>query len=152
MFTYRIGDWVHHDPDDNLSDRGLRLQRPDRVFGLEKTEVFKKYLPRRPHLRHSPFEDRNVLFPFLIIEAKSEKGSAGFESIESQTAFPIRTLVKLQRDLQRGSGVSMNPLVWFLANHGEDWRVYVATVYEEEGKPNYVSDQSLNFTHDSYLY
>lgn len=29
------------------------------------------------------------------------------------------------------------PLVWFLANKGEDWRVYAAVVYEEEGRLNY---------------
>jgi hypothetical protein len=65
-----------------------------------------------------------VLYPFLLVEAKSEKGSPGFESIESQSAFPIRALLKLQHDLGAATESEINPLVWFLANQGEEWRVY----------------------------
>jgi hypothetical protein len=68
-----------------------------------------------------------VLYPFLIIEAKSEKGGTGFESIETQTAFPIRTLLKLQKDLSIASGISLKPLVWFLANQGDKWVFYGGT-------------------------
>jgi hypothetical protein len=82
----------------------------------------------REGLRRSPFGDGRVLYPFLIIEAKSEKGSTGFESIENQTAFPIRTLLKLQNDLSIASGTSIKPLVWFLANQGDEWRVYGSTL------------------------
>ncbi len=115
---------VLHDPADRLAERGLKPQQPDRVFGLSQTKLLKEYTASRRDLRHSPFADGKVLYPFLIIEAKSEKGSPGFESIESQTAFPIRTLVKLQDDLQNTCGISINPLVWFLANQGDEWRVY----------------------------
>ena len=90
--------------------------------------MFKGYLSSRQDLRQSPFIDGKVLFPFLIIEAKSEKGSPGFESIENQTAFPIRTLLKLQNDLSGTSETSIKPLVWFLANQGDEWRVYGSVV------------------------
>jgi hypothetical protein len=103
----------------------MKPRQPDRVFGLGKTGVFKEYISSR-HLRHSPFADGYGLYPFLVIEAKSEKGSPGFESIENQTAFPLRTLVKLQHDLRLESVCDINPLVWFLANQGDEWRVYAS--------------------------
>lgn len=99
-------------------------KEPDRVFGLRDTNVFKQQAATLGGLRRSPFKDGKVLYPFLIVEAKSEKGSRGFDSIENQTAFPIRTLLKLQHDLGATSENEINPLVWFLANQGEEWRVY----------------------------
>jgi hypothetical protein len=97
------------------------------VFGLRHTKTFKENASVPGGLRRSPFRDGRVLYPFLIIEAKSEKGSPGFESIETQTAFPIRTLLKLQKDLSIASGISFKPLVWFLANQGDEWGVYGGT-------------------------
>jgi hypothetical protein len=97
------------------------------VFGLRHTKAFKENASVPEGLRRSPFLDGKVLYPFLIIEAKSEKRSPGFESIETQTAFPIRTLLKLQKDLSTASGISLKPLVWFLANQGDEWRVYGGT-------------------------
>jgi hypothetical protein len=107
-----------------LSERGLKAQKPDRVFGLTKTKVFDELTNTLKEMRHTPFTDREVLYPFLIIEAKSEKGSPGFESVEMQTAFPIRTLVRLQKDAKHVHGVDINPLLWFFANQGDEWRVY----------------------------
>jgi len=78
-----------------------------------------------------------------VLEAKGEKSAEGFEHMEIQTAFPIKNALQLQYDLLKTRGNTMDvpggPLVWFLANKGEDWRVYAAIVYEEEGRPNYVS-------------
>ena len=117
-----------------------RKEHPDRVFGLRERRNFEEALScplaSQPSqtvgsvLEISPF--RNVgeplLFPFLILEAKSEKGSDDWDSIEKQTAFPIRTLLKLQQDLYEytieKSRWHDGPLVWFLSNKGEDWRVY----------------------------
>ena len=109
---------------------GVKERKPDRVFGLEKTTMFDKYVSAKENenLRHSPFVDGRILYPFLIIEAKSEKGSPGFDSIESQTAFPIRTLLQLQDKLALHTGIAINPLLWFLANQGDEWRVYAAVV------------------------
>jgi hypothetical protein len=98
------------------------------VFGLRETAAFNDHASTRECLRQSPFSDGRVLYPFLIVEAKSEKGSRGFESIENQTAFPIRTLLKLQHDLSAASETGIKPLVWFLANQGEEWRVYGSVV------------------------
>ena len=95
-----------------------------RVFGLANTAVFDEYVSAEENGRHSLFADGKVLYPFLIIEAKSEKGSPGFESIETQTAFPIRSLLQLQEKLGKRTGIAINPLGFFLANQGDEWRVY----------------------------
>jgi len=126
LFSNRFQSTIIHDPVDKLAEKGVKPRQPDRVFGLGKTRVFKEYISSRQLLKHSPFVDGNVLYPFLVIEAKSEKGSPGFESIENQTAFPLRTLVKLQHDLRLQSVCDINPLVWFLANQGDEWRVYAS--------------------------
>jgi hypothetical protein len=132
MFSNRTGHLLCHDPDDKLTEKGVMPRQPDRVFGLGMTKSFKQYTSVRSGLRHSPFADGKILYPFFIIEAKSEKGSPGFESIETQTAFPIRTCLKLQNDLKNVSGISLNPLVWFLANQGDEWRVYACIVEDSK--------------------
>ena len=126
LFVSRFQTRFVHDPADRLREKGLGSQEPDRVFGLRETRAFTDNAFALAGLRRSPFGDGRVLYPFLIIEAKSEKGSRGFESIEMQTAFPIRTLLKLQNDLSTASGSGIKPLVWFLANQGDEWKVYGA--------------------------
>lgn len=106
-------------------------RKPDRVIGLTKTRAFEKHLSTDRENRHSPCRDDNVLYvlyPFLLLEAKREKGSPGFEHIENQSAFPLFTLVKLQYDLHQRSTRNLNPLVWFLANQGDEWRLHAAVL------------------------
>jgi hypothetical protein len=71
---------------------------------------------------------KRLLFPFLIMEAKSGKGKSNFDEIEIQTAHPIMNLLMLQHELQHNElnrmAVPGGPLAWFLANVGETWRVY----------------------------
>ena len=127
-----------YDELENLPGKGVKERQPDRVFGLANTHFFEQYVPARKNIRHSPFADGKVFYPFLIIEAKSEKGSPGFKSIESQTAFPIRTLLRLQQNLASSTGIKLDPLVWFFANQGDEWRVYAAVVDASK----YVSENS----------
>lgn len=105
-------------------------------------------------VKMTPFKESldPLLFPFLVLEAKSEKSSDAFSKIYLQTAFAIRALLNLQRDLANSTlenrQSSIQPLVWFLANRGEDWRVYGAYV-ETTGRdqePNYVSGHSYTST------
>jgi hypothetical protein len=83
-------------------------------------------------------------FPFLIHEAKSEKSANNFEEMEIQTALPIKRALNVQQTLKesRGNtvGILGGPLVWFTANRGETWRVYAGTVYDDDGRTNYVSE------------
>jgi hypothetical protein len=135
-------------------------QEPDRIFGLQETKSFQaaldaEYLYRdrltesgklvRDNVRFSPFPERGgnpLLYPFLIYEAKSEKGRDNFDSAEVQTALPIRTLLKLQSDLQKKQGNHMEwrsgPLVWFFSNKGEAWRVYAGFISNKDGEIDYV--------------
>jgi hypothetical protein len=121
----------------------LQKRRPDRVFGLAKTESLDRYSkdPLFEDLRHSPFQKRNMLYPFLIVEAKPEVGGPGFEVIETQTAFPIRTCVKLQEDLQQKTGGSLDPLVWFMSYEGDEWRLAAGIMLQQK----YVSGSTSLF-------
>jgi hypothetical protein len=87
---------VYHDPSDNLNDKNIQDQKPDRVYGLMKTDNFERL---QQELKSAPwssvFKIDTVLYPFLIVESKSEKGSIGFSYIERQTAFPIQMLLKI---------------------------------------------------------
>ena len=88
----------------------------------------------REMIKSSPFRQGSdpLLFPFLILEAKSEKGPDSFNSIEQQTSFPIRTLLRLQEELQKQCSYKPawqhGPTVWFLAYKGDEWRVSGAYV------------------------
>lgn len=125
----------------------LLKQHPDRVYGLQATRNFQDLLsrsmPRTSNrtdpitvgdiIRSSPFkaESDPLLFPFLVLEAKSESSPCGFDAIQAQTAFPIWSLLKLQEGLQShkvDSESSFEPLVWFLASRGDAWRVYACSI------------------------
>jgi hypothetical protein len=156
---------IIHDP---LLRSQLPKQEPDRVYGLQETNNFEKLLsspvPSTPGcdaditlrelVRSSPFKDgvEPLLFPFLVLEAKSGKSSSGFFEIQTQTAFPIFALLKLQEDLLarlRASGtadVAGRPLIWFLANRGDAWRVYGCCISESE-PTRYVRFLSVSFCH-----
>lgn len=138
---------ILHDP---LLRSELPKQEPDRVYGLQATRNFENLLSApaantrgfgdRPNIREairsSPLREGSepLLFPFLILEAKSEKSSSGFDDIQAQTAFPIWTLLKLQEELQgkvTDTESEFGPLVWFFANRGDAWRVYGCYATEE---------------------
>ncbi|KAL4795052.1 hypothetical protein BDV19DRAFT_180057 [Aspergillus venezuelensis] len=116
-------------------------EEPDRVYGLRETESFRKVLNLvarqgasdgslrrlRESLETCPFVDESepLLFPFLLLEAKSGK-NGDMAAIEMQSCFSIQRLLKLQYNLQhsvRNSPASLNPLVWFLVCIGERWTV-----------------------------
>jgi hypothetical protein len=103
-------------------------------------------------LKTTPFKSQAdpLLFPFLLLEAKSETSSSGFDAIQVQSAFPIYALLKLQEEL--GSYVDWSsgeerfePLVWFLASRGDQWKVYGAHLDKgAEGDPTrYVSYKTV---------
>ena len=127
-------------------------KEPDRVFGLQCTRNFEDLLscpvasahthaPETTTLadtvRSSPFSAKPdpLLFPFLLLEAKAEKGK-GFEDIQVQSAFPIWAFLRLQETLlehQPDNGPSHNPFVWFLASRGDTWRVYACCLTKKNG-------------------
>ena len=159
LFSDRAEELVVHD--EVIKSEVPKKDHPDRIYGLRETKVFEKALsapfrnfesddaqdrPVREAVLSSPFRqlDDALIFPFLILEAKSEMGES-FASIEMQTALSIRTLIKIQEDLQRRCDYQLKwhdgPLVWFLANRGDEWRVaatYVETVGQDTKEVNYV--------------
>ncbi|KAJ5655918.1 hypothetical protein N7507_007868 [Penicillium longicatenatum] len=107
------------------SAAGIRVQYPDRVIGFNNSPSLAAALQRHPDLSPSPVKDaRNILFPFLVLEAKAENNSC-FSSVERQTALPIKRLVDVQKSLRETcKGLPDTALVWFLAFRGEEWIVY----------------------------
>ncbi|OBT59599.1 hypothetical protein VE04_00034 [Pseudogymnoascus sp. 24MN13] len=131
-------------------------EQPDRVYGLRKTNRLERLLcwteDKRVEaggkmigesVQSTPFrpDGEPIVFPFLALEAKSEKGRDAFSDIETQTAFTIRSLLTLQENLRRAAGEDSEwesgPLVWFLANKGEQWRVAAAYIDYKSGIRNH---------------
>jgi len=116
----------------------LQKRKPDRVFGLLQTNRFGRILKRLIQNVQETADDRveitpfkhgkePLLLPFLITEAKTERGDS-FEASERQAAFPIWALLKLQQELQKAAKLTLReqggPLVWFFSNRGEQWQLY----------------------------
>jgi hypothetical protein len=156
LFSDRAQEVILHDA--SLRSVLPKQEQPDRVYGLRSTKNFQKLLNAiseqaesqsldnkdAKDLKISPFRQDGdpLLFPFLVLEAKSEKGQDNFDSIEMQTAFSLRTLLKLQADLQQAVGTPSaslgGPLVWFFASKGEQWRVSAGYVVNKEQTSHYV--------------
>jgi hypothetical protein len=104
------------------------------IIGLQRSPTLSAALQGHSRLVSSPVKDaEHILFPFLILEAKSEIQTPGFTAIEKQTAFPIKRLVDIQKSLRkRRQEPEGNSLVWFLAFSGDEWRVYACVPRGDE--------------------
>lgn len=120
---------IVHDPVDKLGHTDIPMA-PDRTVGLNMSTRMRKALRvSSSELNHCPLKRlTNVLYPFLLVEAKKEVDAPGFAAIEAQTAFPLRRLLMLQDSLGRQAGTSFDTLVWFFAYQGEEWRLYAGTL------------------------
>lgn len=116
IFDYRADELIIHGGEAQFD---LRPRKPDRVYGLQQTKNFDRTMRKisnaiqdrvagatdvtksRSHIEFTPFEERKrpLMFPFLISEAKTERGDS-FDACERQTAFPIWKLLRLQDELQ----------------------------------------------------
>ncbi len=95
--------------------------KPDRVIGLRGLRHMAYNSSQCPLIR------KKIFLPFLVIEAKKEANAPGFQAIQQQTAFPIRRLLKAQKELLGNDQNSASCLVWFFAYQGELWRLYICT-------------------------
>lgn len=105
--------------------------KPDRVIGLNINEGMRDCLKRSQwNLEHTPLKGIEMVYPFIVVEAKKERHAPGFRSIERQTAFPIRRLLHVQDELTNKFLESRYepPLVWFFAYQGEEWRLYAGVL------------------------
>jgi hypothetical protein len=76
------------------------------------------------------------MLPFLVVEAKREKGAPGFQSILYQTAFPIRRFLKAQNEIDSRDDAAEPCLVWLLAYQGEQWRLHAGTLHGDKTVSN----------------
>jgi hypothetical protein len=107
--------------------------KPDRVIGLNMNNRYRGFVARNPaELTHYPGRNEQLLYPFCIMEAKRERNAPGFRAVEAQTAFPIRRFLLMQLALRDSSGGELDPLVWFLANQGDIWRLYAAVPHRNK--------------------
>ncbi|OQV09476.1 hypothetical protein CLAIMM_13594 [Cladophialophora immunda] len=152
LFDDRADEEIQYE--DEIRTKLAKGKKPDRVVGLRLTKRLDRILHETEgregdliadSIRTTPFQPsmKPLLFPFLLIEAKSEKSPDAFSKIDAQSGFALRSLLQLQRDLlhasaeNRQSGVE--PLVWYLAYRGEQWRLSGAYVEEKQhaSRPNY---------------
>lgn len=144
---------------DGTSSRQQAKQKPDRFWGLRETAEFRRILNSDTarggpcklgkDLKTSPFRSESdpLLFPFLLLEAKSEKNAPGFKSIADQSSIPLRDLINLQGGLNSYRPQEEDtflPLVWFIANRGDMWKVYGCYPAKDNPDPEvkYVSSLS----------
>lgn len=156
LFDDRAQEAIIHDAD--LQAALPKKEEPDRVFGLRKTKRLDHLLrwteDKRvsaggkmigDSLRSTLFrpDGESIVFLFLVLEAKSEKGRDNFNDIETQTAFAVHALLTLQAELKNAAGEDSEwesgPLVWFLAYKGEQWRVSAAYIEYKSDIRHHVS-------------
>ena len=120
-----------HDALDKLETTNIPMQ-PDCTVSLNVSPRMRQALrATKSELSHCPMIGTNEgLYPFLLIEAKRGVKAPGWAAIEAQTAFPLRRLLMLQESLQRKAGVHLDPLIWFFAYQGEEWRLYAGILRE----------------------
>ncbi|CZR58787.1 uncharacterized protein PAC_08679 [Phialocephala subalpina] len=92
-------------------------------------------------IQTTPFLQRGdpLLFPFLILEAKSEEGR-GHRNCGVQTSLPIWALLKAQERLSELSCPLKElggPLVWYISYLGDSWHVSACCTVIERGEKKY---------------
>lgn len=143
-----------------IAEKLKKGERPDRVYGLRQTRNIENLMfdevDRMFHedpdligkqvneIVDQPLSQVGdpILFPFLVLEAKSSSAGDSWHAIQMQTAFSIKTLLDTQHRLHSVVGArskwETGPLVWFLANRGEDWRISLAYTEAVRAKPRTV--------------
>ncbi|KAK0612267.1 hypothetical protein B0T14DRAFT_531878 [Immersiella caudata] len=154
IFNFRADEEVHHDP--VITKELRKRESPDRVYGLRKTRNIELLLydiepAGQPGVgQPSEFPSINQpmnstgdeqLFPFLVLEAK--RGSSDeWHAINMQTAFCIRTFLETQQQLYSAASERSEwkerPLVWYLSNKGENWRLCAAYTEDAPAEPDRV--------------
>jgi hypothetical protein len=141
----------------NKRAHGKKNRRPDAIYALRLTKNINFLLrdtldtdlqgafdvespPVHRILDPSPYErpldpmGDTLVFPFLILEAKSGKSADDWHSVQMQSALSARTFLQAQNALRIATGTrsrwNAGPLVWILANKGPDWRLSAAFVQD----------------------
>jgi hypothetical protein len=151
IFSNKADERIYHQDlsqdESRLDSRDGSYNRPDLVFGLSTiTNSLTSRLRQLQVKRYSPFQSEHTCCPFLVVEAKSEKGQ-GFDAIHAQSALSIRSCLKLQVHLKADSGnCSLNPLVWFIGFRGDEWRLYMTVPHDDETVSSRSRRRTLTYT------
>ncbi|KAK6542678.1 hypothetical protein TWF694_006622 [Orbilia ellipsospora] len=144
LFIDRAEDQILYPPE--LARKLPQEQKPDRVYGLRQTKNFENLMLKKLDngkflencLQKQPHPaglGESLLFPFMVIEAKSGSALDDWASVRLQTAFPIYTYLNVQQSLKSANGQKSmwksGPLVWFFMSKGDDWRLSLA--YQRKG-------------------
>ena len=154
IFDFHAEEYIQHNP--SVASLRGRAEKPDRIIGLRKTKRFDRLLSRKNDhgevvgstIRSCPFKRSAALliFPFLVLEAKSEKAGSSGTGVQVQAACSIVTLIQIQQDLadsaKRPDDI-LEPMVWFLTNKGEHWTVAAGVIDDIQGGRSYVSLSTL---------
>lgn len=120
--------FVEPDPRDVYDHQLIPKLEPDRVFGINRIGAVEEYTKVLPLVRHSPFRSApHILYPFLVIEAKSGPGAAECSDVDQQTAFPLRTCLMLQEKLRL-----KHPPVWYMQYKGNEWRLAACVLQNDQ--------------------
>jgi hypothetical protein len=156
IFGHREEEKIIYSPE--IAQRLPGGVKPDRIYGLRQTRNLENCLydtikNRSHHSGHmqqvyeilgpQPINQDGdaLLFPFLVLEAKSGDAIDNWHSIDMQSAFSIRAFLEIQNRLktlapsQRPEQES-RPLVWYFRNKGEDWRLSIAFMQPCLSEPN----------------
>lgn len=124
--------------DMSAADSKKLKQRPDRVIGLRVTDSMRGHL-RRLRSACSLYSSGNLVYPFVVVEAKkADNTDANFGSILRQTAFVVRSCLRLQENLKKEmqgeeeTDISHHCIVWSFSTIGEEWRLHAAVLDDEE--------------------
>jgi hypothetical protein len=132
---------------DGTAQRFLDSASQDAASVLQTVESGNEEPLVQDFLQATPFHQRGepLLFPFLIVEAKSEEGK-GHRNCGIQTSLPIWGLLKSQERLSELSCPLEElggPFVWYISYLGDSWRVSGCHVTITKAKKNYVSGGRL---------
>ena len=107
----------------------------------EKKRVF-EILDLRPDQRPLIQGGEDLLYPFLVLEAKSGKAADDWNRIRRQTSFAIKAFLDAQKSLfttaDEDSSRKIWPLVWYISNKGDIWTVSAAYIKNAHKRPGTV--------------
>lgn len=135
---------------DDLARRTKQnYRRADRIYGLQLGTAFERVQegvdeehPIRALLHEQPVRadsGMKLLFPYLLIEAKSDDAGYGWDQILFECAVATYICLEAQqrvRSTASNAGVSgwkSGPLLWLFTNRGADWRMYAAYLKDAPG-------------------
>ena len=145
--------------DEAIPSENRKHPKPDRVYGLQKTDRIRRLLQENSTLdgglighkvKSSPYGTKyeQLLFPFFVSEAKAEKADGARSDAKKQSACAIITCLELQAKLAdrvrsmkpEDQSLKQKPLVWFLCNKGEQWYISIASIrHADRSSIRYVS-------------